>query len=148
MDALLNFYEKNSVYVNLYRDKHDSIIQAKKYVNENSKLKIYINNFYEKEMDEEIYIFDENIFLRIKFMIKDSSLKTEYTVFKYSKIENIELVKDTGYEMETILKIVFKNEVIEMSNDEKFEINEYNDIKKGINSKLLEGIFEFLISKL
>lgn len=149
MDALLNFYQKNSLFITLYGEKYEAILKAKEYVEDIDKTRIYINNFYEKDTDEEIYIFDNKKLLKISFDIKDSFLMTRYKVYKLENISNIELVKDTGYDLETRLILSFDGEDIELNNIEKYDLenidDEINEKKKELNSKLLEGIFEYLI---
>lgn len=149
MDALLNFYQKNSLYITLYGEKYEAILKAKEYVEDSDKTRIYINNFYEKDASEEIYIFDERKLLKIEFDIKSSFLMTKYKIYRLQDVHNIELIKDTGYDLETRLIIDFSNEKLELNNIEKYDLDnaddEINEKKKELNSKLLEGIFQYLI---
>ncbi len=149
MDALLNFYQKNSLYITLYGEKYEAILKAKEYVEDSDKTRIYINNFYEKDASEEIYIFDERKLLKIEFDIKSSFLMTKYKIYRLQDVHNIELIKDTGYDLETRLIIDFSNEKLELNNIEKYDLDnaddEINEKKKELNSKLLEGIFQCLI---
>lgn len=148
MDYLLSFYEKNSIYTDLYNDKYEALIRLKELLGLGDDVKIYISDFYEKDVNERIYIFDDKHAIQVFFGIKDSSLLVDYTVYKKDFIARVELKRDTGYKNETSLEIEFKNgKSFLLDNIEGYDNSTDEaviDKKKDINSKLLEGLFRHL----
>ncbi len=154
MDALLKYYEKNSIYVNLYKDKYEALKKIKKYLPDSDDVKIYISNFYELNVEETVYIFGNDRMLEVSFEIKDSSLTTSCRVMKFSDLKSYQFVEDTGYRAETKLLLEFSDRRFLLSNYienyeelENEENEEAEEKKKAINSKILEGIFEHLLKR-
>lgn len=152
MDALLKYYKNNSIYINSYKDKYESLYKIKEYILDYENVKIYISDFYKKDREEKIFIFDKNKMIKVDFEIKDSSLKTNFEVFNLRDLKTFKFTTDTGYEEKTELILNFGEKKFVLTNleekemDKKVEESEENENKKKyINSKILEGIFKHLI---
>lgn len=147
MDALLSYYEKNSFYIEAYKEKYKALDRLKKYLNDPEELRIYILNFCKKDLEEIIYIFLKDKIIEIVFNTEQSSLKTIYNVYRLDDLKYYQFSTNSSFGCDTKLSLYFDETVLELDNFESEEIiiDEEELKKKEINANILEGIFEFLL---